>query len=106
MWMSLEEAADAYVAAHKDCWIDVDRINDEWGSVANYLNEKSESFDMFGSGLGRNHRRFIKVRHQRAVDSAEKIFQRINILKDVVRDSHGNLYIYWESEASKSFWSH
>ena len=46
MWMSLEEAADAYVAAHKDCWIDVDSINDEWGSVANYLNEKSESFDL------------------------------------------------------------
>jgi hypothetical protein len=91
MWMSLEEAADAYVAAHKDRWIDVDSINDEWGSVANYLNEKSESFDMFG-------RRFIKVDYQRAVDSAEKIFQRINILKDVVRDSHGNLYIYLESE--------
>jgi hypothetical protein len=91
MWMSLEEAADAYVAAHKDCLIDVDSINDEWGSVSSYLNEKSESFDMFG-------RRFIKVDYQRAVDSAEKIFQRINILKDVVRDSHGNLYIYWESE--------
>ena len=64
---TIKEAVEKFIDAHKPDCIDVDYINFGFGSVANYMLEKSGSLDVGVS--------YIEVSAHESVDGTPKIIE-------------------------------
>jgi hypothetical protein len=65
--MTLAEAVDSFIAAHKDGKIDVDYIIDWYGSVENYMLSESAAQDVGVS--------YIEVAAHESIDGTPKIIE-------------------------------